>query len=162
MLFTIPMSAPGPDDIHYQILKDLPDPSLNVLLHIFNNIWDTGTFPDWWKEATIIPAARPGNYDTNPSNYKPLAQSCVCKTLERIINERLVWYLESSNLITSFQSGFRKKLRTLYHLVRLETFILEGFIKKEDVVFVFFDIEKAYDTTWKYVIMRDLHELGFQ
>ena len=24
----------------------------------------------------------------------------------------------------------------------------------------FFDLEKAYDTTWKYGILRDLHELG--
>ena len=25
---------------------------------------------------------------------------------------------------------------------------------------LFFDLEKAYDTTWKYGILRDLHELG--
>ena len=25
---------------------------------------------------------------------------------------------------------------------------------------MFFDLEKAYDTTWKYGILRDLHELG--
>ncbi len=63
----------------------------------FNNIWDTGTFPDSWKEATIIQVAKPGKDDTNPSNYRPIAlTSCVCKTLERMINERLVWYLESS------------------------------------------------------------------
>ncbi len=43
----------------------------------------------------------------------------------------------------------------------METFIREGFIKKEHVVSVFSDLEKAYDTTWKYGIMRDLHELGF-
>ena len=37
-------SVPGADDIHYQVLKHLPVPSLEVLLHIFNKIWDTGTF----------------------------------------------------------------------------------------------------------------------
>ena len=36
------------------------------------------------------------------------------------------------------------------------------FIKKEHVVSVFFDLEKAYDTTWKYGIMSDLHELGLR
>ena len=25
---------------------------------------------------------------------------------------------------------------------------------------VFFDLEKAYDTTWRYGILRDLHDLG--
>ena len=47
-------------------------------------------------------------------------------------------------------------------MVRLETFIREAFIKKEHLVAVFFDLEKAYDTTWKYGIMKDLHEIGLK
>ena len=27
---------------------------------------------------------------------------------------------------------------------------------------VFFDLEKAYDTTWKYGIMKDLHSAGLR
>ena len=27
---------------------------------------------------------------------------------------------------------------------------------------VFFDLEKAYDTTWNYGIMQDLHDLGLR
>ena len=32
-------SATGPDEIHYQLLKHLPDNSLETLLNIFNYIW---------------------------------------------------------------------------------------------------------------------------
>ena len=32
-------------------------------------------------------------------------------------------------------------------LVRLETFIREGFIQKQHVTAIFFELEKAYDTT---------------
>ena len=39
-------SATGPDEIHYQMLKHLPDTSLENLLNIFNYIWTTGKFPD--------------------------------------------------------------------------------------------------------------------
>ena len=88
--------------------------------------------------------------------------SCICKTLERMIHERLVWYLETNNIITEFQSGFRHQRSTNDHLVRLETIIREAFIKKEHLVAVFFDLEKAYDTTWKYGIMNDLHEIGLK
>ena len=35
-------SATGPDEIHYQMLKHLPDTSLETLLNIFNYIWTTG------------------------------------------------------------------------------------------------------------------------
>ena len=101
-------SSPGPDDIHYQFLKHLPDSSLSVLLKTFNDIWETGNVPKSWKEVTIIPIPKPGKDNTNPNNYRPIAlTSCICKTLERMINERLVWYLETNNIITEFQSGFR-------------------------------------------------------
>ena len=79
-----------------------------------------------------------------------------------MINARLVWYLEINNLISPVQSGFRSERSTNGNLVRLETFIRDAFVKKEHVVAVFFDLEKAYDITWKYGILRDLHELGSQ
>ena len=79
-----------------------------------------------------------------------------------MINERLVWYLETNNIITEFQSGFRHQRSTNDDLVRLETFIREAFIKKDHLVAVFFDLEKAYDTTCKYGIMNDLHDIGLK
>ena len=79
-----------------------------------------------------------------------------------MINKRLVWYLESNNLITKFQSGFRAERSTNDNLVRLESFIRDAFIKREHVVAVFFDLEKAYDTTWGYGILEDLHNFGMK
>ena len=154
-------TATGPDEIHYQMLKHLPPKSLKTLLAIFNDIWETGKFPESWELATIIPIPKPGKDHAEPTNYRPIAlTSCICKTLERMINTRLVWYLEFNNLISPVQSGFRSERSTNDNLVRLETFIRDAFVKKEHVVAVFFDLEKAYDTTWKYGILRDLHEFG--
>ena len=81
--------------------------------------------------------------------------------MERMINDRLVWYLESNQLITKYQAGFRKNNCINHHLIRLEPFIRDAFVKKH-VVAVFFDLEKAYDTTWKHGIMKDLHKLGLK
>ena len=119
-------------------------------------MWETGNFPESWELATIIPIPKPGK---DHNSYRPIAlTSCLCKTLERMINVRLVWYLESNNLISPVQSGLRSKRSTNDNLVRLETFIRDAFVAKEHVVAVFFDLEKAYDTTWRHGIMRDLHE----
>ena len=47
-------------------------------------------------------------------------------------------------------------------MIRLETFIRDAFVYREHVVSVFFDLEKAYDTTWRYGILKDLHDLGLR
>ena len=47
-------------------------------------------------------------------------------------------------------------------MIRLESFICDAFVKKEPFVAVFFYLEKAYDTTRKHGIMKDLHKLGLK
>ena len=156
-------SATGPDNIHYQLLKNLPESALDTLLRAFNDSWTTGQFPPAWSEATIIPIPKPGKDPTDPGNYRPIAlTSCLCKTFERLVNHRLVWFLEKNKILTEYQSGFRKSRSTTDQLVRLESYIREAFVRREHVVSVFFDLEKAYDTTWKYGILRDLHEAGLR
>ena len=97
-----------------------------VVSKAFNDIWETGNVPKSWKEATIIPIPKPGKDNANPNNYRPIALTCcICKTLERMINERLVWYLETNNIITEFRSGFRHQRSTNDHLVKLETLFVK-------------------------------------
>jgi ribonuclease HI len=153
----------GPDDIHYQILKHLPDVSFDALLDFFNDIWDDGVFPPGWSEATIIPIPKPGKDHADATNYRPIAlTSCICKTFERMINNRLVWHLEHKGILTAYQSGFRKKRSTMDQIIRLESAVREAFIQREHSVAVYFDLEKAYDTTWKHGIMKDLHAAGLR
>ena len=154
------LCSAGPDEIHYQLLKHLPDASLLLLLNMFNKIWISGDFPSDWRKAIIIPIPKPGKDPTNPTNYRPIAlTSCICKTMERMINRRLVWYLESNKLLTNVQCGFRSRRSTVDHLVRFETFCREAFIHNQHLVSVFFYLEKA---TWKYGIMKDLHGFGLR
>ena len=73
-------TSAGPDEIHYQLLKHLPDASLLLLLNIFNKIWISGDFPSDWRQAIIIPIPKPGKDPTNPTNYCPIAlTSCIVK-----------------------------------------------------------------------------------
>ena len=153
-------SAVGPDEVHYSFLKQIPQKSLELLLETYNNIWTGKQFPKSWKQATIIPIPKPGKNTSYPENYHPIAlTSCLCKTLKRMVNHRLIWYLETNNLISNKQCGYKKKRGCIDHLTNLENYIREGFIKKEHIVTIFFDLEKAYDTTWKFGIIKDLYDL---
>lgn len=156
-------SAPGSDEVHYKLLKHLPLCGLETLLKVFNHIWTLGTFPPSWRKATIIPIPKPGKDHSNPSNYRPIAlTSCMCKLLEKMVNSRLMWKLETEELLAAQQCGFRKHHSTVDHLIRLESKIRNAFVRKHHVVAVFFDMEKAYDTTWKGGILSDLYDLGFR
>ena len=79
-----------------------------------------------------------------------------------MVNERLVWYLENNGLLAKQQCGYRSNRSTVDHLVRLETFVRDAFIHNQHLVAVFFDLPKAYDTTWKYGILKDLHNMGLR
>ena len=47
-------------------------------------------------------------------------------------------------------------------IIKLEYVVREAFIMKEHMVAIYFDLEKAYDTSWKYRIMKDLYNAGLR
>ncbi len=156
-------TAPGPDEIHNLMLQHLPDVAMQFLLRLYNRIWEEHTIPAVWREAIVIPALKEGKDRSLSSSYRPLAlTSCVCKVLKRMVSQRLVWTLECRNLLAPIQYGFRKHRSTLDHLVALATEISTSFVLRQHLVAVLFDIEKAYDTTWRYGILRTLHSWGFR
>jgi len=77
-----------------------------------------------WCTSTFVPIRpKPGKDVSDPSSYRPIAlTSCICKVMERMINNRLVWYLEHNKILTKLQCGFRKQRSTNDHLVRLKSF----------------------------------------
>ena len=145
----------GPDEIHNEFLMQLPPKPLDYLLNTFNYTWKNCSIQESRKLATIIPIPKPGKNNLNPTNYRPIAlTSCLCKTMERIVNKRLVWYIESNNLFTNSQCGFRNLRSTMDHVVRLE-----ANIQKQHQEAIFFHLEKAYENTWRYFIMKYLRDM---
>ncbi|OOZ42637.1 hypothetical protein BOW37_12795 [Solemya velum gill symbiont] len=111
--------------------------------------------PSIFRRTPRLPS-NPYKDSTDLANYRPIfLTSCQCKTIERMINYRLVWFLKSDNLLTNLQYGFR-------HLVRLESYTRDVFLEKEHVVTVFFDLEMTYETTWQYGILKDLLNFGLK
>ena len=155
--------APGPDGIHNNLLKHLPEDTLEILKEILNKIWISADFPHQWRAATVIPIPKPNKDHTDPLSYRPIAlTSCLCKVLERMINTCLIWYLEKYRILDRSQCGFRKHRSTTDHLVSLERYVRDAFAQRQQAVGLFFDLEKAYETTWQYGIIRDLHGIGLR
>ena len=41
-------------------------------------------------------------------------------------------------------------------------YIKQGFAKNYLTVGIFFDLKKVYDTTWRYGILKDMHDMGLR
>ena len=79
-----------------------------------------------------------------------------------MINARLIWYLEKHRMLDRSQCGFRKHRSMTDHLVSLERYLQDAFAQRQQAVGLFFDLEKAYETTCQYGIIRDLHRIGLR
>ena len=155
--------AEGPDAIHNDMLRRLPAAALEALLATFNSLWETGTFPAAWREATVIPILKPGKSGLDPLHYRPISlTSSFCKLMEKMVNVRLSWYLERHGILTNAQCGFRKHRTAVDHILVLDTEARASFAQKKHLGAHFFDIEAAYDTVLRPVILRKLFKYGIR
>ena len=155
--------APGSDGIHNNLLKHLLEDTLKILKEFQNKIWISGDFPHQWRAESVIPIPQWNKDHTDTLSSRPIAlTSCLCKVLECIINTRFVWYLGKFGILDKNQCGFRKHRSTINHLGSLERYPRDAFALRQHAVGLFFDLEKAYETTWQYGIIRDLHRIGLR
>jgi potassium voltage-gated channel Eag-related subfamily H protein 8 len=71
-------SSPGPDGIHYKMLRKMHSTAIRVLLSIYNKIWTTHYYPQSWRTATVLAFHKPGKPAADVTSYRPIAlTSCV-------------------------------------------------------------------------------------
>lgn len=150
-------SAAGPDDLPYIFLKKLDFLGQLKLLELFNLIWTSNMFPSLWRLSIIIPLKKPDQPTTSPKSYRPISLTCtMCKVMEKMINKRLIWYLDKYNILSEDQSGFRRHRSTKDNLITLQTHISNALNKKQQTILATFDIEGAFDTIHRNVILEKL------
>ena len=149
--------APGKDGICNDMIKHLGTETKEKFLLIINQSWESGKFPDSWKEAVIIPIKKKGKEKTQKTSYRPISLlSCLGKVMERMVNARLLKHLEENQLLSNTQSAYRKNRSTEDQLVYLAQAIENAFQEKKKVLAVFVDLAKAFDKVWKEGLLLKL------
>jgi len=78
-----------------------------VLTFIYNQSLSSGTIPADWRMANIFALHEKGPKDL-AEDYRPISLTSVCcKTLEHIVYSNVCKFLDSNNILTPKQHGFR-------------------------------------------------------
>jgi len=163
MLSSCGNSATGEDKISYTMIRKSHPKSQKFLLAIMNKIFNTGQYPSQWLSGIVLSFQKPGKPPTTEENHRPISlTSCVGKLMEKIINSRLTSILEGNKHIPPHQFGFRKMHSTIDALNRFTTDILDALNRRESILCVSFDMRKAYDTTWRFGILKALFDFGIR
>ena len=149
--------------ITYSMLKNIHETLLQYILKCYNRISREGVFSAGWPTAIIIPIQKPGKDSKELSNYQPISlTSCLCKRMEKIINSRLMWYLEKNGHLDERQTGYRKKRSTMDQITQLENDIQQAVANRKHTTVIKFDLSKAYDIAWQHGILEKLHTFGMR
>ena len=80
--------------------------------------------------------------------------------MERMVNNRLLKYLEENHILNDCQSGYRKNRSTEDQTTYLAQEIEDAFQKKQKLLATFFDLSKAFDKVWKDGLLLKLANCG--
>ena len=134
---------------------------LQPLQKLFNLVLSSTKYPDIWSHGIITPLHKKGSL-TDPSNYIGITiSSCVGKLFNKILNNRLVQYLQKHNTLCKEQIGFTKGNRTSDHMFILKNLVDRHTHKGASPLFTcFVDFKRAFDTVWHDGLFYKLRQIG--
>ena len=139
--------CPGPSKLRKNHFLNLPNNILHNITHIFNSCLAVGYYPKQFKHAHIICIHKPGTEKHDPLNYRPISLlNTLGKIFGKIINRKLLQFMNHHNIIRDSQHGFRSKRGTNSLIANMyERIAREKDDKKTLITIVTRDISKAFD-----------------
>lgn len=104
IIFSIKSNAVGADGLHPAFIKIIIFYILPFVKHVINSVLTSSRYPIPWKKSKIIPLPK------SATEYRPIAiQPFFSKVCELVIKKQITKFLNSNNMLSLYQSGFRPK-----------------------------------------------------
>ena len=152
--------ASGPDDIPPCVLVDAATELAKPISVLFNRSLKSGKIPKDWKMAHVTPIYKKGN-KAAVNNYRPVSLTCVlCKSMEKIVREKILQHLSANNIISPHQHGFvpgRSCMTQLLESMDDWTSIIE---ESGSVDIIYTDFQKAFDSVPHRRLIQKMKSAG--
>ena len=154
--------ASGPDGINGRILKE----NAHLLAPIFKQLFDKSlqehTLPYQWKEANVVALFKKGK-KKSPNNYRPVSLTAiVCKSMEKMIKDEMMKFLEENGLIHKDQHAFRGGRSCCTQLLE----VMEVWTKWFDLGLpwdaIYTDFSKAFDSVPHERLLKKVEAYGIK
>ena len=97
------------------------------------------------------------------TNYRPVSLTCIlCKVMESIIRDQVMYHLRINNTLSPYQYGFINKRSTTLQLLNVLdkwTFELD---QGKEIEGVYFDFQKAFDSVPHKRLLLKLEKIGIK
>ena len=116
------------------------------LLYLINSSLTESVFPTSEKCAKITPAYKSGKRSTM-DNYRPISVlPDLSKVLRKVVHKQIYEFLETNNLLSPNQFGFRRSRSTQHAVTYFSVCVRKHMDNGEYTGAVFVDLRKAFDT----------------
>jgi len=150
-------ASPGLDNIDYKIISNLPNSARTFLLKLYNRIFSDQIILLEWTQYLVFFIPK----DVEALKFRPISlASCLFKIMERLIANRLNWFVEYKEIFPRSQFGFRRNKSCIDNLAILQSEILIAFKKDRALPAAFLDIKSAYDNVLPNILISKLIDLG--
>lgn len=141
-------STSGEDGITYDVIRLLRNIPGDPLLCLYRMIYEEGVLPQSWTSSLIIPIPKANSI----GEYRPISlTSCLCKTFERIILNRLRYRTEQ--LMSPYLCGFMPGKCVQDGITTFLT------MQRDSGFTVFLDLKCAFDIANRQIILHELAKL---
>lgn len=154
--------ATGVDEIPAKVLKAAAGQLAPSVACLFNESWNSGVFPSYWKIARVSPLHKGGEMNAC-DNFRPISiLPCVSKVFEAFTNKQLLKFAIEHDLIDKKQFAFKKFSSCNIALILLVDEWKRAIDERSMSVAAFLDLRKAFDVINHTLLVNKLAVAGLR
>lgn len=123
---------------------------------LFNSFITSSYIPREMKCARVVPIPKIKN-PSSPNFLRPISiQPILLKIFEKCLVKKLSGFIETENILSPYQFGFRRNHSTIHALIHITDNIRLALDQNEICIVIALDFKKAFDKVVRKIILEKL------